>query len=438
MHTGPSLQDFLARERAAITEACTACGRCVEVCPVVPHAGIEGSEPSGVAAGVRALLAGADQLTPDAAAWVGHCNGCGDCLPVCPEGVNPRRMVSLAQATTSAAGNGVPEVFRKMARAVRLMAAMQLVPEDVARLLRHRPVRRAPVLFYLGCNAIRTPNVLLDAMTVLDALEVDYEVAGGPAACCGIVHTRTEGSIAAGGQVLATTLDRFERFHAERVLSWCPSCQLQIGETLKGFRRTPFELDHVTAFLVEHAAGLRERWTTPVPRRVVLHAHDGFGDFGRNVETLLDSIPGLERVDTIVEAGYTCGAAGSDRAPALKARDRARLFERVRASGVDTVVSLYHGCHRSLIADGLREGFDVVNFTALLVEALGETPHHDGFRAMRAQDPDSVVEAAGRYLAANGAAVDPSWLRDNLEALFTQAEFRGGLESFGRCPSAPR
>ena len=435
MSDAPSLQDYLDGEKQAIADACTACGRCFEVCPVVPYAALDDPAPGAIARSVRDLLAEGAPLSGDAAEWLARCNGCGACIPACPEGVNPRRMLSLAQQAASASGGGVPEVFRKMAQSVRLMAAMQLVPEDMARLLprRKRAGGGAPeVIFYLGCNALRTPHVLLDAMTVLDALDVDYEVAGGPSACCGIVHTRTEGEIDAGGRVANHTLVRFNASGAKRVLSWCPSCQLQLGETVRGFREMRFELEHVTAFLLEHRARLEASWSTPVERRVILHAHDGYGEFGRSVASLLDTIPGLDRAETVIESGYTCGAAGSDRAPGRKAADRERLYERVRETGADTVVSLYHGCHRSLVQDGAREGFDTVNFTALLVEALGGTPHPDGFRTMyECADSDAVAEEAQRYLAANGMNVDAAWLGRNLTEMMTMAEYRGGLGCLG-------
>ena len=159
-----SLEQFVEGEAKALADACTACARCVEVCPVVPHAGLEGAAPEPVAAGFRSLLRGANGCPEDTQAWLAHCNGCGECIPACPEGLNPRRMVMLAQKLQAREDGGTPEVFRKMARAVRLMASMQLLPEDAARVLRHRPTRRPEVVFYPGCNALRTPHVLLDAI----------------------------------------------------------------------------------------------------------------------------------------------------------------------------------------------------------------------------------------------------------------------------------
>lgn len=75
-----------------------------------------------------------------------------------------------------------PQLFRRMARAIKLMVAMQLLPEDYARLVMPARPRPVDLIFYLGCNALRTPNLLLNTVELLDALEADYEVIGGPPA----------------------------------------------------------------------------------------------------------------------------------------------------------------------------------------------------------------------------------------------------------------
>ena len=426
-----SLSDYLAAETAAIASACTACGKCVEVCPVVPYAGLAEAVPANVVGGVLDLLRHDTPLSDDAAAWAGQCNGCGDCIPACPEGVNPRRMLMLANTVDARNGNPTPELFRKMARAVRLMAAMQLVPEEFSRAIRLPRARPASVIFYLGCNALRTPHLLFNAMYVLDAMEVDYEVVGGPGACCGIIHAKWEGEIKAGERVTDGTLTRFEDFEPDKVLSWCPSCQLHLGETVEGFRQTSFDFEHVTTFLVEQAEKLRAKLVRPLERRVLLHAHDGMGDLGRNVAELLGAIPGLTLVDTHYESGYTCGGSGSDRSPGLKAAQRAELQERLGRGDVDTLVTLYHGCHRSLTEEE-RDGLRVLNFTDLLVEALGAEPHEDVFKRYRLLDDWKLIAEEGEaYLKANGIDLDPIWLQQNLPELFSMAEFKGGLECFG-------
>lgn len=425
---GPSLAEYLAAEARAIGSACTACGKCVDICPVAPHVDLRGASSEAIARGVIDFLKGRTPLPGPTAAWAHGCNGCGECIPACPEGVNPRKMLVLANTLAARAERKTPELFRKMSRAIRLMVGMQLVPEEFARLLTPEHPRDVPVVFYLGCNALRTPHLLFNAMYILDALGVDYAVVGGPSACCGIIHAKWEGEVATGERVTSATLTRFEGFKPEKVLSWCPSCQLHLGETLAGFRATSFDLDHITTFLASHLDELRRSFVRAVPRRVVLHTHLGLTELGRNVAALLEPIPGLTLVDTVFEPGYTCGGSGCDKAPALKTLEHARLLTRVRETDADVLVTFYHACHASFVGAEKEGRFRVLNFTDLLVEALGGTPHDDVLKRYRLYDDwKMVIEEGEPYLRANGIQFDRVSLERILPELFSLAEFKGGL-----------
>jgi heterodisulfide reductase subunit D len=426
-----SLAEYIARESAGLAAACTACGKCVEVCPVVPFIDVHGESPEAITRSIVAVLRNGHAPAPGSAAWAHACNGCGECIPVCPESINPRKMLVLANTVRASEERQTPELFRKMSRAIRLMAGLQLVPREYARMLRQPAARDVPVVFYLGCNPIRTPHLLFNAMQVLDAIGVDYEVVGGPGVCCGIIHAKWEGEVGTADRVITGTITRFEMFRPERVLTWCPSCQLHLGESVAGFRQAAFDLDHVTDFFVAHADTLRARFVRPVPRRVVLHAHVGLTELGRNVASLLAAIPELALVDTVWEPGYTCGGSGCNRAPGLQAVEHARLLDRVRDTGADVLVTFYHGCHGAFVTAEKEGRFRVLNFTDLLVEALGGTPHDDVLKRFRLQDDlRMVVEEGLPYLRANGIDVEPEMLEKLLPELFTLAEFRGGLHCF--------
>lgn len=428
-----SLQDYMHTASQGVLDACTRCGACVEICPVVPHAGAAEVEPALLVGGVLDVLRDGGPLQGHAAAWAGQCDGCGLCIPACPEGVNPRTMLMLAQSASKVAHTDTPQLFRKMSRAIRLMAAMQLAPADMARLLQPPRPDKKPVIFYTGCNAIRTPHLLFNAMYVLDALDVDYAVMGGPSSCCGIIHGKWEGETDTAGRVIGNTLKRFGDFEPERVLSWCPSCQMHLGESLEGFGERDFGFDHVTSFLVEEADRLAEAMTTPVPMRVVLHAHDGMADLGANVERLLRMVPQLEIAEVAWESGYTCGGSGADRSPTLKAERRAETLRIVRESGADALISLYHGCHAQLAGMGEKEGITVINFTDLLVRALGGSPREDLLYGWRmAGEWRALAEHSGPTLRANGMDLDPNWLEDVLPDVLAQKEFKGGLETFAK------
>ena len=394
---------------------------------MLPHTGVE-VPPSDLVSGVLDVLRDGGSLEGGAADWANQCDGCGACIPACPEGINPRTMMMLGIGIGNETATETPLLFRKMGRAIRLLAAMQLAPADYQRLMRMPTRRSADVVFYVGCNAIRTPHLLFNTMFVLDALDIDYEVVGGPAACCGIIHTKWEGEREAGGRVAETTLKRFGEYQPDHVLSWCPSCELHLGETIESYEETEFSFEHVTKFIRERKSLLRERAVRSVPLRVVLHSHTGMAELGENVAELLGLVPGLAIVDVVPESGYTCGGSGSDRSPGRKAETRDVTIERMRRGDADALVTLYHGCHGQLGAAGREQGFEVVNFTDLLVRSLGGTPRADFLEGWRlARDWGAIVGATAENLAHNNIAVDPDWLVDVLPDVFAGREFAGGL-----------
>src|SRR5690606_30767527 len=170
-----TMETFVNQTLDDIFSACTRCGRCVEVCPTVPFSGLSDAAPKDVISDVLSSLRDDVTMPADADKWVSTCNGCGDCIPACPEDINVRQLISMANSKVAKNKDKTPYAFRKMARAIRIMVGMQLIPDDVARLLRPKAVRDADVIFYTGCNPIRTPHVLFNVMTMLDELHVDYE-----------------------------------------------------------------------------------------------------------------------------------------------------------------------------------------------------------------------------------------------------------------------
>ena len=73
------------------------------------------------------------------------------------------------------------ESFQDMVRATRIMPRLQLSAEDLARVSTRRWTEETPpdLIFYTGCNILRTPHIALLCLDVLDKLGLSYAVYGG-------------------------------------------------------------------------------------------------------------------------------------------------------------------------------------------------------------------------------------------------------------------
>ena len=63
------------------------------------------------------------------------------------------------------------------------------------------------MVFYTGCNVLKTPHIALLALDIMDAIGTTYKVMGGPTHCCGVVQMRT-GDIDTSGRFAENTMDK--------------------------------------------------------------------------------------------------------------------------------------------------------------------------------------------------------------------------------------
>jgi heterodisulfide reductase subunit D len=258
-----TFETALAARVTSMVDACTRCGKCVEVCPVTGPGGVT-AQPREVISGILDILRTGDGPEPSRK-WANACVLSGECIKACDYGVNPRFLLGMARVAMARTKDQAPEQrrqgvegFRKVAREVTHLSRMQLDEKLLAR-LGQKPVQAtgpAPdFVFYTGCNVLKTPHIALLALDIMDALGVTYEVMGGPSHCCGIVQMRA-GDVATSGRMAASTMDKLSR--SGNVISWCPSCHVQFTETTlpayeKGARQPAIRDDALYAVLAETA-----------------------------------------------------------------------------------------------------------------------------------------------------------------------------------------
>jgi Fe-S oxidoreductase len=295
-----------------------------------------------------------------------------------------------------------------------VISRLQLAPEVLDRL--SPPLRPkdqygpAPdIVFYTGCNIIKTPHIALLVLEVLDAIGVTYEVMGGVATCCGIQQFK-QGDAKTAGRVAYNTIDRLARPGASRVISWCPSCQIQIGEFAlpayqQSFGTLPFDLNPIAEFFAERLDDLRPLFVHRVEKRVALQERSALPGVMVAVKKVLSAIPGLEVVELDVPVVST-QASHLSVLPKYKAELRSREFRAAAAAGVTTFASIFHGCHRELVKFQPEVSFELLNFMELIGEAMGiHIP--DLYKRLQVMgDIDAIVADTADLIAAHELELD--------------------------------
>ena len=410
-----SFSDRLKRRQAELVEKCTQCGDCFKVCPMTEPAGLQDSDPALVTNGIIEFLT-KNRTLLEAKRWAEVCSGSGTCIPVCQHGVNPRFMLSLVRLRQLEADQTINshrqggEAFSAMSRGVRILSQLQLSPELQAQLHTERERSEPPeVIFYTGCQVLKTPHIALLCLDMLDALNVDYEVFGGPRDCCGVLQYRT-GDVPVSGRIGNRTTDRFRATGTKRVLSWCPTCQVQLGENLLPEAREDladdaFSLIPFVCYLAENLESLKPLLVNPVKKKVGLHEHPGVGGVTEAARSLLEAIPGLQYIDLQQpRVGWMCNTLQP--LPEYKRRVHSDLLTAAAEAGVDTLAGVYHACHRELCSHERDWPFDVVNFLELVGESMGLF-REDRFKRLKILgDIDSVMVEVGDQALKLGMDLD--------------------------------
>ena len=133
---------------------------------------------------------------------------------------------------------------------------------------------------------------------------------------------------------------------------------------------------------------------------------------------------------------YACGG----QAAKFKDREQAihrRLAEGAVAAGADTIVTMYHSCHRALAGAEAIYPLKVVNFTDVLAEALGRGGHPDYYRLYKqggAMD-EAVRPRAASCRTTACASTRPRW--QSLTAdIFNETGLAGSREAFAQAFTA--
>lgn len=406
-----------ARIKTDVLDICTTCGKCAEACPMTVPAGLAEADPKALVSGVLQFLAG-DEGSADSARWLEACSSSGVCVSACQYGVDPMFMMEMGRVSMLQR-RGIKQVqadatraFQGMAKSVRYMSRLFLTPEVFERLDPRGSKLDAgetpEVIFYTGCNVLRTPHIALICLDILDLLGIRYEVMGGPSHCCGAYQVR-EGDIGAATGMAMNTIAKMVKSAAPEVISWCPSCKLQFGSThLPTYAAVhgemPFDLTPFYRYLEARIDRLAPFMQTPVRRRVALDERAFDPDVNAAIRRILKLIPGLELIE--LDVAHVGMMRNMIPLQSVKNSTREAAFKAATEAGVDTLATVYHACHREIVSYSETVSFEIVNAIELIAECLG-IKHQDSFKEFQmVQDVEKYIDDRAAQIEGHRVSID--------------------------------
>jgi len=288
-------------------------------------------------------------------------------------------------------------------RGIRDQERLVLSPQEITWHENYeQPTRSVDVLVYLGCHVMITGHLAVELTAVLDKLGVDYAAVGGMQFCCGIVH-HSHDDEAAANRISSATVERMRSYGAKTLVMWCPSCDLQFEDVIIPALRDSLGMEtvHATQFLAERATDLP--FATPTHCKVAIHTHVGHRRQERDAEAcraLLSAVPGVEVVGEVASdlLGYDCVTPEAFR---NLSAERGRLLSEARDLGADTLVTLYHSCHRRW-CDADSPDLRIRNYISLVADALGCRADDRYMRLAQTGEVNDVVESSRQQWSSHG------------------------------------
>ncbi len=364
-------------------DACTRCGECIPVCPVLlageDHATAFAKidllrrewhrEGGGLLGPLSHLLGRQTAVDPARMAAASYdCTLCGHCAQVCPVHIDTHHLwlsqrQQLAQAgyapasvsqttdTTAATGNIAGRTAEdRLSWLANLDGGAGLVDRD------------ADVLLFVGClsslypQAFALPQALL---AVMQGLGLRVTTLGPEEVCCGFplyVGGRREEAAALAGRNARAIREK----GAPLLVTSCPSCCHTLKRWYPEWLGEPLgpRVVHPVELLAERADDLR-----PSPRPMKVTYHDPC-DLGRRQgiyelpRELLRLVPGLELVEMAAnrESALCCGGGGDVEMarPELSRAMADQRFAQAVETGAEAIVTACPQCNRALSAAARR------------------------------------------------------------------------------------
>ncbi|MDE0632378.1 MAG: (Fe-S)-binding protein [Caldilineaceae bacterium] len=382
--------------------ACIMCNRCQDVCPAyvtgkaLSPAALEVNKRYAINERAEAVAAGGE--TPplleyaisESAVWA--CTACGACIDICPVGNEPMFDIMHLRRYQALTENSFPQELQQAYRGIerqgnpwnqsareRLAWAQGLAVPTVD----EEP--EAEILWWVGCAPSYDPRARETARAfakVLNHAGVRFAVLGEMESCSGDAARRSGREDLFWGMA-ESNMEVLNEVAPRRIVTTCPHCLHSIGKEYHqygGDEGAPqWEVIHHTQLLSELVAARKLAYNVAQDGAVTFHdpcylgRHNGIVDAPRallaagNIE--------LEEMPRHGQQSFCCGAGGAqfwkEEEPGERAVSAERYAE-ARATGAETVAVGCPFC-LTMMSDAAKaagEGVEVKDVVELIAEGL--------------------------------------------------------------------
>ncbi len=376
--------------------ACIMCNRCQDACPayetgkVLSPAALEinkryflNQEGSRIAAGEQSSQTMIDFAISAEAVWA--CTACGACVEVCPVGNEPMRDILEIRQSMVLMENEFPEqlqtAYRGMERAAN---PWNIPPEERLKwaegldvpTIQHNP--EPEILWWVGCAAATDPRAQETARAfakVLNAAGVNFAVLGTQEQCTGDAARRS-GNEYLFNELASSNVETLNQVKAQCIVAACPHCLHTLKTEYTAFGGE-YEVVHHTEYIQELITSGRLK-SNEDQRLENITFHDpcylgrqnGIVAAPREALGLVDIK--LEEMPRSGDNSFCCGAGGAQfwkEEENGKERVSADRIREAEATGADTLAVGCPFC-MMMLSDASQNGMQVRDVAEIVAERV--------------------------------------------------------------------
>lgn len=341
------------------------------------------------------------------------CSGCGHCVDICPQHLNPQVIHEATKIALVKQGEKSPEftnflVPGQKINLFNILAALQTKPSE-ARWIKAVPSqpKKTKTVVFLGCSPLALPHTVYAFLDILEKMGLDYVALAGGDLCCGATLGPISGHVKESEGKARELLSSVQAFSPDRVITLCPECHHLFKDVFPTYMDMDFEVQFYAQFLFDNLDKLN--LTKCLNKTVTFHNSCTLNRFAKECaspQKLLAAIPGLKQADMDQGKDHPplcCGGVANMTYPEIGLQLSQRLMEEAEKTKADDMVNVCPFCSLSLYLGTKAYSYSLTDVGVLINEAMGGKIYEDRLQeCYKCESIDELIGLTKENFESNG------------------------------------